>query len=123
MTHIDPATKKWVETFDRKSHVTEKKDPLGNKTGFAYDAAGNVTASVDANTNRTEFTYDSRANVLTKKVVALNETTTWEYSALAGTVPLNKPTKQTDPPASHSGQAAASWVTNFQYDSGGNVPK
>jgi YD repeat-containing protein len=35
--------------------------------------------------------------------------------------PLNKPTRQSDPPAVHSGAAAASWGTNFEYDTGGNL--
>lgn len=117
--------KYWIETFDRKSHVTERKDPLGNKTSFEFDVAGNIIASVDANLNRTEFTYDARSNVLTKKNVALNQTTTWQYNATIGTggnvFPLNKPTKQIDPPAVHSGAPAASWETNFEYDTGGNL--
>jgi RHS repeat-associated protein len=121
----EASRKAWIETFDRKSRVTEKKDPLGNKTTFEFDAAGNITASVDANTNRTEFTYDARSNVLTKKNVALNQTTAWQYNATVGTglntFPLNKPTRQTDPPAVHSGAAAASWETNFEYDTGGNL--
>jgi RHS repeat-associated protein len=121
----EASRKAWIETFDRKSRVTEKKDPLGNKTTFEFDAAGNITASVDANSNRAEFTYDARSNVLTKKNVALNQTTSWQYNATIGTglntFPLNKPTRQTDPPAVHSGAAAASWETNFEYDTGGNL--
>jgi YD repeat-containing protein len=62
-----------------------RKTRLDNKTTFEFDAAGNITASVDANTNRTEFTYDTRSNVLTKKNVALNQTTAWQYNATIGT--------------------------------------
>lgn len=132
ISRIDPyqltqgVPKPWIETFDRKGRVTERRDPLGNVSKTEYDTAGNVTATVDANNNRTEFTYDGRSNVLTRKNVALNQTTTWEYNATLGsganTFPSNKPTRQTDPPAVHlPAVIASSWVTNFEYDTGGNL--
>lgn len=125
---LPEATRKyWVETFDRKSRVTERKDPLGNKTSYEYDAAGNVSAAIDANANRTEFTYDSRANILTKKVVPLNETTTWRYDAVAGaapnTIPLNQPSTRIDPAAPLNGGAPVAWESNFEYDTAGHLKK
>ena len=119
VTHIDAATKKWVETFDRKHRVTTRRDALGNTTAFKInDATGTIEWTDDANLNRTEFTYDARANVLTRKD-ALLRTMTWEYNAvLTGGVPLNKPTKEVRPKA---GAETADWETNYAYDTAGNL--
>ncbi len=126
ITHLDPAGKKWVESYDRRGRVEEKKDPLGNRTTFEHDGAGNVSAVLEPEGNvtadpadwRTEFTYDARANILTKKD-ALGRVWTWEYNAaLTGGTPLNKPTKETRPKA---GTEAADWETRYTYDGAGNL--
>jgi len=45
MTHTDPAGFTWVETYDRKGHLTAQADPLGNTTSYTYDALATVAAS------------------------------------------------------------------------------
>ncbi len=128
ITRIDPAGKKWVESFDRRGRVEEKKDPLGNRTTFEHDTAGNVSAIVEPLGNstailtdwRTEFTYDDRANILTKKD-ALGRIWNWQYNAtLTGGTPLNKPSKETRPATA---EAPTGWETRYTYDGVGNLTK
>lgn len=131
VTRTDAAGKKWVETFDRKHRVTNRRDPLGNMTAFKInDATGTIEWTDDANMNRTEFTYDARANVLTQKDALGNIRRSFYPQSddpvgttnghLAGGILLNKPVKETRPKV---GAEPADWETRYEYDTAGNLTR
>ena len=41
ITHIDPGSNSWIETYDRKGHILAQQDPLTNITSYTYDTNGN----------------------------------------------------------------------------------
>lgn len=130
ITRRDQANKAWIETFDRKGRVTEKRDPLGNISKFSYDAAGNVLTSVEpkgsvsgatASEWTSNFTYDARSNMLSK-TDAYGRVWTWEYTAsipaLDGHSPssalaLNSPSKETRPATT---EAPSGWSGYYTYN-------
>lgn len=103
-----------VDVFDRKlRRISTRQAQTGILTSFEYDEFGNTTAVIDPRGNRVTMTYDARSNVLTSTVVALNETTTFEYAhTLTGGVPHNEPTKVTNP---------LGWQTRYTFGAAGNV--
>ncbi len=66
ITHVDPATNSWIETYDRKGRILAQRDPLGNETSYTYDDSGNRTSITEPLGWKTFFAYDSRANVIAR---------------------------------------------------------
>ena len=78
ITHIDPATNSWIETYDRKGRILAQQDPLTNSTSYTYDEFGNRTSVTEPLGWKTTFGYDSRANVVAR-TNALGEVTRWNF--------------------------------------------
>src|SRR5205807_9893763 len=66
ITHVDPGTNSWIETYDRKGHILAQEDPLTNTTSYAYDTNGNRISITEPLGWQTTFGYDNRANVIAK---------------------------------------------------------
>lgn len=97
ITHIDPGANTWIETYDRKGHITAQQNPLTNITSYTYDTNGNRLTVTEPLGWTTYFGYDSRANVIAR-TNALGEVTRWNFHPF-----FNKATNEVD---------AAGW-TNF----------
>jgi len=78
ITHIDPGTESWVESYDRKGNIVAQTDPLQNTTSYTYDTNGNRTSITEPLGWTTLFGYDSRANV-TARTNALGEVSQWVF--------------------------------------------
>jgi len=101
ITRIDPGTNSWIETYDRKGHITAQQDPLTNITGYAYDTNGNRISITEPLGWKTTFGYDSRANVIAR-TNALGETTRWGFHPF-----FNKATNEVN---------AAGWTNSYVLD-------
>lgn len=106
ITHVDPGTNVWIETYDRKGRITAQQDPLTNVTRFAYDERGNRTSVVEPLRWTTLFHYDEQANVIAR-TNALGEITRWKFDPQ-----FNKATNEVN---------ALGWENNYQYDGRGNL--
>jgi RHS repeat-associated protein len=114
ITHIDPASNSWVESYDRKGNILSRSDPFGDMTSYAYDTNDNRISVTEPLGWTTYFGYDNRANVIAK-TNALGEVTTWTIHPF-----FNKPIQQITPqPADPNGLTM--WTNSFAYDSGGNL--
>jgi len=91
ITHLDPGTNSWVETYDRKGRILVQREPLGNETRHTYDDAGNRTSLTEPLGWKTLFAYDSRANVIAR-TNALGEVTRWSFHSF-----FNKATNEINP--------------------------
>lgn len=106
ITHTDPAGQKWIETYDRKGHLTARTDPLGDRTTIAYDAAGNPIRISRPLGNTTAYGYDARSNK-TAETNDLGMVTSWTYHPW-----FNKPLTETNPDG---------WTQHWDYDDAGNL--
>lgn len=106
ITHIDPGTNSWIETYDRKGRITARQDPLTNVTRFTYDDRGNRTSMIEPLGRATLFHHDDRANVIAR-TNALGEITRWNFHPF-----FNKATDEINP---------LGWVNNYEYDTRGNL--
>src|SRR5207247_1070713 len=115
ITHVDPATNSWVETYDRKGHIVAQKDPLQNTTSSTYDGFGNRTTITEPLGWTTFFGYDSRANVIAR-TNALGEITRWAFHGF-----FNKAIQEITPQPPDS-NGFTTWTNYFVYDdSRGNL--
>ena len=101
ITHVDPGTNSWVETYDRKHRLLSQADPLGQTTSYTYDAAGNRLSITEPLGYITYFGYDGRANVIAKTNAA-GEVSRWSFHPL-----FNKATNDVNP---------LGWTNYFVYD-------
>jgi RHS repeat-associated protein len=114
ITHIDPATNSWVETYDRKGNILSQSDPLGDTTSYAYDTNDNRISVTEPLGWTTYFGFDNRANVIAK-TNALGETTLWTIHPH-----FNKPIQKITPqPPDANGWT--SWTNYYAYDAAGNL--
>ena len=101
ITHVDPSTNSWVETYDRKHRLLSQADPLGQTTSYTYDAAGNRLSITEPLGYITYFGYDDRANVIAKTNAA-GEVSRWSFHPF-----FNKATNDVNP---------LGWTNYFVYD-------
>ena len=101
ITHVDPGTNSWVETYDRKHRLLSQADPLGQTTSYTYDAAGNRLTITEPLGYITYFGYDDRANVIAKTNAA-GEVSRWSFHPF-----FNKATNDVNP---------LGWTNYFVYD-------
>lgn len=101
ITHVDPGTNGWVETYDRKHRLLSQTDPLAQTTSYTYDAAGNRLSIIEPLGYITYFGYDDRANVIAK-TNALGEVWRWSFHPF-----FNKATNDVNP---------LGWTNYFVYD-------
>ena len=101
ITHVDPGTNSWVETYDRKHRLLSQADPLGQTTSYTYDAAGNRLSITEPLGYITYFGYDERANVIVKTNAA-REVSRWSFHPF-----FNKATNDVNP---------LGWTNYFVYD-------
>lgn len=114
ITHIDPATNSWIETYDRKGHILAQQDPLTNTTRYTYDDHGNRVSITEPLGWATFFGYDDRANVIAK-TNAMGETTTWSFHPF-----YNKAVQKiTQQPQDEQGWT--NWTNYYAYDASGNL--
>ena len=114
ITHIDPGTNSWIETYDRKGHLLAQQDPLTNITSYTYDTNGNRLTITEPLGWTTSFGYDTRANVIAK-TNALGEITRWTFHSF-----FNKALQQiTQQPADANGWIT--WTNFYAYDAAGNL--
>lgn len=113
ITRTDGDGKKWVETFDRKGHVTAKADPLGNTYRYEFYATGdkdafNNTIPVTGVLKRqieplgwvTTFdAYDERANLL-QKTDAIGSVWKWTFAKTSDPAGSNGKLTEVLPPDS-----------------------
>jgi RHS repeat-associated protein len=92
VTRTDGDGKKWVETFDRKGHVTAKTDPLGNTLRYEFyatadkDIFNNTIPTVGVLKRQIEplgwittfDAYDERGNLL-QKTDAIGKVWKWTF--------------------------------------------
>ncbi len=106
ITHIDPGTNSWIETYDRKGHLLAQQDPLANLTSYTYDTNGNRLTITEPLGWMTSFGYDTRANVIAR-TNALGEVTRWTFHPF-----FNKAVSEINP---------LNWTNFYAYDAGGNL--
>ena len=80
-----------TNNFDRKGHILQETDPLGNRTQYAYNALGQRTSVIEPLGWLTTFGYDDRGN-LTSKTNMLGQVTRWTYHSY-----FNRPTSEINP--------------------------
>ncbi|WP_261858900.1 putative Ig domain-containing protein [Photobacterium sanguinicancri] len=110
---IDSRGNRYVNTYDGIGNLVTLSDPTGSQATFEYDAKGNLRTSKDMLGNITSYTYDSTGNKHTE-ITPTGITKRFEYDS-------NNRVVREIVERKLQGGMAEDLVTEYRYDSAGNI--